>query len=422
MGHTETLHGRRYPRARMADLPTTTGGASPALLADLTSLRVGGPASTLVSAGGPDDIAAALDRVATTDPAGPGRPADPAALLVLGGGTNVIVSDDGFAGTVLRVTGGASSWHARSDGTVEVAVDAGVEWDDLVAASVARGLTGIELMSGIPGSVGASPIQNIGAYGQQVADVISRVEVIDRRDRAASSIDAEEIGFGFRHSNFKDAWRDRFVVTRVHLRLHSTDVAPPRPSTYVDIERHFAHSGASPTDVAARRRAVLDTRRAKSMLLDPRDADARSVGSFFINPTVPTDLAVALAARFETLGLAVHYLEGHGAVPPERTRIPAAHVLRAAGFHPGDRWGPVATSTKHVLALVTRPGATANDVWQVANAIRARAAAETGVELAFEATFLGEFPPFDAAAFEQTYPYEPAPDVEPAWLSSYRDG
>ncbi len=405
--------GRRYPRAVMADLAPDAAREDPTRLADLTSLGVGGPAPRIITAGGPDDIAAA---VAAID-----DPADPRSLLVLGGGTNVIVSDEGVRGTVLRVVGGHTAWHDIGGGIVEVAVDAGVDWDRLVAASVERGLTGIELMSGIPGSVGASPIQNIGAYGQQVADLITRVDVLDRTDATASTIEADAIEFGFRHSRFKADWRDRYVVTRVHLRLRSADVTPPRPSTYVDIERHFERTGASPTDIAARRRSVLDTRRTKSMLLDPTDPDARSVGSFFVNPTVPTDLATSLAARFQTLGLTVHYLEGHGAVPPERTRIPAAHLLRAAGFHPGDRWGPVGTSTKHVLALVTHPEATANDVWQVANAIRRRVTDETGVELDFEATFLGPFPPVDVEGFDAAYPYRPAPDVEPAWLSSYRD-
>lgn len=395
----------------MSDPDPAGGAGSAVVLARFTSLQVGGPAPAVFEAGDPEGIRAVLTEVG----------ADHAtSLTVLGGGTNVIISDDGLAGPVLRVAGGSIEWSDLGDGIVEATVDAGVDWDRFVEASVDRDLTGVELMSGIPGSVGASPIQNIGAYGQQVADVIDRVEAIDRADLSATTLPAAACGFGFRHSRFKAEWRDRYVVTRVHLRLRSARANPPTPSTYVDIARHFEGTDTSPTDVTARRDAVLATRRTKSMLLDPADPDARSVGSFFINPTVPTALAVELATRFRTLGLPVHYLEGHGEVPPERTRIPAAHVLRASGFHPGDSWGPVGLSSKHVLAMVTRPGATATDVWNVGHAIRSQVRTATGVDLNFEATFVGEFPPFDATRFDTEYPYVAAPDVEPDWLKSYR--
>lgn len=388
--------------------------AAPLLLRDLTSLRLGGPPGRLVTAGSPEAIATALASIPTPD--------DPRSVLVLGGGTNVIIADDGFAGTVVRVAGGSiTATPGDDDGVVEFAVDAGVDWDHFVATTVEHGCRGVEMMSGVPGSVGASPIQNIGAYGQQVADVIERVEVIDRSTLEPAIVTADECRFGFRTSRFKTDWNGRYVVTRVHLALAAVATSPPEPSTYVDIERAFARSGRSPVDVGERRDAVLATRRTKSMLIDPSDPNARSVGSFFINPTVDTDLARQLAEQFQTLGLNVQYLEGrNGATRSDRTRIPAAHLLRYAGFHPGDSWGPVKLSDKHVLALVANPGATATDVWMVGHAMQARVRDLTGIELHFEATFIGDYPAFDAAAFERTYSYEPGPDVEPAWLSSYR--
>lgn len=157
------------------------------------------------------------------------------------------------------------------------------------------------------------------------------------------------------------------------------------------------------------------------MLVDDADPNARSAGSFFVNPTVPVDLATTLAEEFQTIGLSVQYLEGRGrgAVDGQQ-RIPAAHILRFAGFNPGDSWGPVGLSAKHVLALVTRPGATAADVWHVANHMRNRAEEATGVRLSFEPTFLGTFPPAVTSEFEDRYPYEPGPSVEPAWLTGYR--
>lgn len=396
--------------------------AAPVLLRDLTSLRLGGPAGRLVTAGSPEAIAAAMATIPAVE--------DPRSVLVLGGGTNVIIADDGFSGTVLRVAGGSISVSGSADGAattgsadgvVEFAVDAGVDWDHFVATTVEHGCRGVEMMSGVPGAVGASPIQNIGAYGQQVADVIDRVEVIDRTTLEPSMVTADECRFGFRSSRFKTDWAGRFVVTRVHLRLTAVAASPPAPSTYVDIERYFERTGRSPVDVGERRDAVLATRHTKSMLIDPDDPNARSVGSFFINPTVDTDLARQLAERFQTMGLNVQYLEGrNGATRSDRTRIPAAHLLRYAGFHPGDSWGPVKLSDKHVLALVANPGATAADVWMVGHAMQARVRELTGIDLHFEATFIGDYPAFDPAAFERTYTYEPGPDVEPAWLSSYR--
>ena len=201
---------------------------------------------------------------------------------------------------------------------VELVVDAGVEWDDFVAQAVEMGCRGVEMMSGIPGRVGAAPLQNIAAYGQQVCDVIEAVGVIDRQTLEESGLGVDECEFGFRTSRFKRDWRDRFVVTHVRFRLPLASSSPPKPSTYVDVERYFERTGLSPTDLAARRQAVLDIRRSKSMVLDPDDPMTRSVGSFFVNPEVPVELARELTERFKTMGLRVQYLEGKAKAAPRR--------------------------------------------------------------------------------------------------------
>jgi UDP-N-acetylmuramate dehydrogenase len=384
------------------------------MLRDHTTLGVGGPAGRIVTVG---SRAALLEALAALD--GPDARAA-AALLVLGEGSNVVVSDAGFGGTVLLLDGGDVAVGEPGAGTVGLVADAGVHWDTFVQATIEAGCCGVELLSGIPGRVGAAPIQNIAAYGQQVCDVIEAVEVVDRATLALQELPAAECGFGFRASHFKGEWRDKYVVSRVRFRLPRAADAPPPASTYVDLVKHFERTGGDPTHVEERRDAVLQARRSKSMVLDPADPLTSSVGSFFINPTVPLALAEDLAARFQSAGLPVQYLEGRDRSPTAVRRVPAALLLRSAGFHPGDRWGRVQLSDRHVLAVVTTPGATATDVWNVGNAVREQVRAATGVALEFEATFLGSFPPFDAAAFARATPYEPAADREPEWLVSYR--
>ena len=383
-------------------------------LSSLTSLGVGGPAGSLRRASTRAGIREALEAL-------PDR--DPVSLLVLGGGTNVVIADEGFAGAVLLLDGGAVDARPGAAGThVDFDVDAGVSWDDFVAQAVTMGCAGVEMMSGIPGRVGAAPLQNVAAYGQQVCDVIDGVGVIDRVTLDEQELDVDECGFGFRTSRFKRDWRDRFVVTHVRFRLPLAAGAPPQPSTYVDVEQHFARTGLSPVDVVARRQAVLDIRRTKSMVLDPGDPMTRSVGSFFVNPEVPVELARELTGRFKTMGLRVQYLEGRAKVAADglRQRIPAAHLLRFSGFRPGDRWGPVGLSERHVLAIVTYDGATALDVWQVASFLRQRVREATGVSLDNEAVFVGDFPDFDLDAFLATYDYRRSSAEEPEWLAGYR--
>jgi len=388
-----------------------SGAARDELLAPYTSLRVGGPAARLTVVRSDAQLVAAL--------AGCER-RDARSLLLLGGGTNVVVADGGFGGDVLVLDGGRIEQRDVGRDEVEFVVDAGASWDEFVAGTVRAGCAGVELLSGIPGRAGAAPIQNIAAYGQQVCDVITSIDVIDRETLAVDVVRADDARFGFRTSRFKHDWRDRFVVARLRLRLPRASAAPPEPSTYGDIERYFARSGGTPTDVADRRRAVLAVRKMKSMVLDPDDPDARSAGSFFLNPLVPAALADELVRAFASAGLDVEYLEGRRRPAEGWRRIPAAFVLRYSGFNAGDRWGPVKLSDKHVLAITTTDGATATDVWMLANHLRERAFEATGIELEYEPTFIGNFPEYDPTVFAKRYRYTRAAQPEPAWLAHQR--
>lgn len=380
-------------------------------LAELTTLRVGGPAEHLAKAARREDIVGALLMAASR---GEQR------VLVLGGGSNVVVSDAGLPGTTLHVTGGATGKRRGRDDTVEFTVDAGVHWDDLVRATIEVGAGGIELLSGIPGTVGAAPVQNVAAYGQQVCDVIEAVGTYDMATATLSERPPGECGFGYRTSRFKDDWLDHMVITHVRFRLPLAAAHRPDPPTYGDLVRHFDTNGGDPTDLDDRRSAVLAVRGAKSMVLDASDPMTRSAGSFFMNPQVPATLADDLIERFAARGLDVQYLEGQRAAHPDAStrRVPAALVLRAAGFHPGDQWGPVQLSDKHVLAIVTHDGATADDVWQLSHLIRARVAEATGVELHPEARFVGEFAEPNPTGFSARHPFTPGTDVDPGWLRS----
>lgn len=374
--------------------------------AELTTLRVGGPAAHLVTSRRREEL---IGNMVGNDPAD---------TLVVGGGSNLVVSDQGWPGTTLLVTGGATG-HRVIDGgdAVEFTVDAGVSWDAFVQATIAAGATGVELLSGIPGTVGAAPVQNIAAYGQQVCDVIASVGAFDRSTYRLEVLDTAACGFGYRTSAFKTDWPHK-VITHVVFRLDRAETRPPEPSTYGDLEAWFATNGADPTDLGARRDAVLAVRRTKSMVLDDHDPMSRSAGSFFMNPEVDAGLADDLIATFAAKGLSVTYLEGQRAADPDATtrRVPAALVLRAAGISPGDRWGPVQLSDHHVLAIVTHDGACADDVWQLSRLIRDRVATEVGVTLSPEVRFVGTFADPDPAGFLRRHPFSPG-HGQPDWLT-----
>lgn len=328
-------------------------------LADRTTLGVGGPARWFFEA---PDVDAAIAAV---------RAADAAAvpLLVLGGGSNLLIADGGFDGLVLRMPQGAvvqtgARWT----------VPAGNDWDALVAAAVEAGHAGIECLAGIPGTVGAAPIQNIGAYGQEIAEVIDWVSVWDRTTQTIERLDRDACGFGYRMSRFKGCDAGRFVVLEVGLRL-----VPGGPATvrYRDLT---ARLGPAPS-LAATRETVLAVRRTKSMVLDPRDPNTRSAGSFFMNPIVSPD-------DFERVRACVTGDVPHWPVEGG-IKLAAAWLIERAGMPKGYGEGPVGLSTAHTLAIVNRGGATAAQIRAFAEHVRGRVAARFGIRLHREPQWIG---------------------------------
>lgn len=336
-------------------------------LAAHTSLQLGGPAEYFARLDGSDPIPVALEWAADR-----GLP-----VTWLGGGSNVVISDAGVAGLVLNLGSRGESIEREGD-RVEVCVAAGVPWDELVAAAVSRNWSGVECLSGIPGQVGATPIQNVGAYGQEVADSIVRVEVYERSTGHTLSLSRGECGFGYRTSRFKTNDAARFVVLRVTFRLQ--EGAPPC-LIYPEIAQKFAHTGLPPS-LAQVRAAVLATRGNKSMLLDPNDENGRSCGSFFLNPALDP-------LQFEALLGRADVEPPHFPQPDGRIKVPAAWLIEQAGLRRGQRWGAVGISSKHTLALVCHAGATATELVAAAHSVRSRVAERFGVWLHPEPLFLG---------------------------------
>jgi UDP-N-acetylmuramate dehydrogenase len=336
--------------------------------AELTTFRVGGPARRLVDIASVDDLAAVLAE-AGDEP-----------VMVLGGGSNLLVSDAGFDGTVARMVGdGLAVIGESDDDEVDVIVEAGAVWDELVAHTVAEGWSGIEALSGIPGSVGATPIQNVGAYGQEVADVITAVRTWDRETGSERRFAPADCGFTYRDSLFKRT--SRYVVTAVEFRLATGgEGAPVR---YAELARTLGVELGTGAPVAAVRDAVLGLRRSKGMVLDPADHDTWSAGSFFTNPILSN--AVAAAALPDD---APRYPAGDGLL-----KTSAAWLIEQAGFSKGFGAeltdGRATLSTKHTLALTNRGTATAADLLTLARAVRAGVIERFGIELHHEPVLVG---------------------------------
>ncbi len=317
-------------------------------LSELTTLRVGGPVDRLVEVTDAAELAAA---VREADAAG--RP-----LLVLGGGSNVVAPDEGWPGTVVVVRSRGVRVVAEDGDRVVLEVQAGEPWDDLVAHTVDLGLAGIEALSGIPGSTGATPVQNVGAYGQEVAQTITAVRVLDRRDGTERTLSPEECGFGYRDSALKQH-PGVFVVLTVTFGLARTGAS--MPVGYAELARRLGVEVGQSAPLADVRAAVVELRRGKGMVLDPEDPDSRSAGSFFTNPVVPAAMAV----------------EGCPSWPAgDDVKLSAAWLVQHAGFGRSTRDGHVGTSSRHSLALTTEPGATAGELLafagRVVDAVRDR--------------------------------------------------
>ncbi len=323
-------------------------------LADLTTLGVGGPVDRLVEVSDADELVAA---VREADEAG--RP-----LLVLGGGSNLVAPDEGWPGDVVLVR---SEGITRTGSLLRVA--AGEDWDRLVAYSVREGLAGIEALSGIPGSTGATPVQNVGAYGQEVAQTITAVRVWDRAEKTEQVLTPAECGFAYRDSRLKRE-AGRFVVLDVTFALEQGPLS--RPVGYAELARRLGVGIGESAPLADVRAAVLELRRGKGMVLDPGDPDSRSAGSFFTNPIVPASRAPEGCPSWPA---------GDGQV-----KLSAAWLVQHAGFARGTRDGLVGTSSKHSLALTTEDGATAGELLAFADRIVATVEQRFGVRLEREPT------------------------------------
>jgi UDP-N-acetylmuramate dehydrogenase len=323
-------------------------------LASLCTLRLGGPARLLLEAESADDLVAAVT-------------AHPRAL-VLGGGSNVVLPDEGLDEVVLVRSAGV-----RRDGAdlgADLVVEAGEDWDALVARTLAEGLVGLECLSGIPGTVGAAPIQNIGAYGAEVASTVVAVRALDRRTGEVVELPAAACGFGYRHSAFK-AEPGRWLVLSVRLRLAEGELGAPL--RYAELAAALGAQVGDRARAADVRQAVLRLRRGKGMVLDPADPDSVSAGSFFTNPLVP--VAPTGAPSWPD--------------PSGLVKVSAAWLIEQAGFGKGWGDGHVGLSSKHTLALVNRGGGSTAELLGVARAVVAGVEARFGITLAPEPVVVG---------------------------------
>ncbi|MGY1721626.1 UDP-N-acetylmuramate dehydrogenase [Blastococcus sp. SYSU DS0533] len=323
-------------------------------LAELTTLAVGGPADRLV------EVETAAELVAAVrDADESGRP-----LLLLGGGSNLIAPDEGWPGDVVAVR----SRGIERAGDILV-VQAGEDWDGLVAHTVEQRLAGVEALSGIPGSTGATPVQNVGAYGQEVAQTITGVRVYDRAAKAERTLAPAECGFAYRDSRFKRE-PGRFVVLEVSFALEPSGLS--RPVGYAELARSLGVGVGERAPLAAVRDAVLALRRGKGMVWDRADPDSRSAGSFFTNPVVPAERAVEGCPSWPA---------GDG-----QLKLSAAWLVQHAGFGRGTRDGRVGTSSRHSLALTTEDGATAAELLAFADRVVGAVRERFGVTLDREPT------------------------------------
>jgi len=335
-------------------------------LAPFTTFGIGGPARWFVEAASEDEIAEAADWARERG----------AALFVLGGGSNLLISDAGFHGLVLHV--GVKGVEQRGE---LFRVGAGEDWDGFVSFAVERGFAGVECLAGIPGTVGGTPVQNVGAYGQEVSPVIERVRAFDLEKHAYVEFAAAECGFAYRRSRFNSVDRGRYAVTRVDYRLQANGLPT---LMYLDLTIHFKDWPGRPTltEVAEAVRAIRQT---KGMLLEEGDADCRSAGSFFKNPSVAADVAEQMRAYAARSGVPLRvYPTADGFV-----KVPAAWLIEQSGFKKGYALGAAGISSRHTLALINRGGATAKEIVALADRIVAGVEERFGIRLEMEPVMVG---------------------------------
>ncbi len=354
----------------MLGIPETMTIQENVALAPLTTLQVGGPARYFADARRDDNVPEAVEFAHTRN----------LPLFVLGGGSNVLVADSGFAGLVLHIAIGGLTSEA-SGSSILFTVGAGHDWDAFVAQAVVQNCAGVECLSGIPGSAGGTPVQNVGAYGQEVSETIESVRAFDTKEDRIVTLPRPACGFRYRSSIFNTGERGRYIILRVHYRLRR-GAAPTLK--YADLQRHFAEAKTPPA-LSAVREAVREIRRAKGMLLVPGDSDSHSAGSFFKNPALTAAQFGEVAARAESKGLEIPAYPASGA----QHKISAAWLVEHSGFSKGFRLGPAGISTKHALALINAGGACAADIVRLKEEIQRQVEKEWGILLDPEPVMVG---------------------------------
>ena len=332
-------------------------------LHDYTSLHVGGPAKNFVEVSTEPEIIAAIEAAGDSP------------VLIIGGGSNVLISDSGFEGTVIHIANAECEPEVDACSGATLTIGAGENWDNFVTTTISRGYAGLETLSGIPGTVGAAPIQNIGAYGHEVSEFITRVRTYDRQVKAIKTFTNSECEFEYRNSIFKRT-PGRYIVLSVQFQLRQGEISSP--ITYVELANKLSIAVGEKASVVETRKAVMALRGAKGMLLNPDDKDSWSAGSFFTNPIVSADIATTLP-------------EGAPKWPTSDGRIKtsAAWLIEHSGIDKGRAHGGARISTKHVLALTNSGSATAEELIELAREVRASVQEKFGITLEPEVNLVG---------------------------------
>jgi UDP-N-acetylmuramate dehydrogenase len=332
-------------------------------LSKYTSFHVGGPAQKILQVSTQEEIIAAIEEAGDSP------------ILILGGGTNVLVSDSGFEGTVIRISNNSVQAEVDACSGATLTIGAGEDWDELVATTIDRGFAGLETLSGIPGTVGAAPIQNIGAYGHEVSEFITRVRTYDREKKEIRTFTNSECEFSYRSSHFK-SHPGRYVVLEVQFQIRRGEMSDP--ITYAELSKKLGVDMGDKASVVDVRKAVLELRGAKGMLINSQDKDSWSAGSFFTNPIISQQAADGLPNAAPKWPLT----DG-------RVKISAAWLIENSGIHKGDEVGGARISTKHVLALTNAGSATAADIATLARKARDQVQSTFGITLEAEVNLIG---------------------------------
>jgi UDP-N-acetylmuramate dehydrogenase len=331
-------------------------------LSKYTSLRVGGPAKKIVHVSTEAEIITAIQE-------SEGSP-----ILIMGGGTNVLIADTGFDGTVIHISNDSIQAEMDACSGATLTIGAGQNWDEFVQTTIDRGLAGLETLSGIPGSVGAAPIQNIGAYGHELSEFITRVRTYDREEKQVKTFTNSQCEFSYRGSHFKEH-PGRYVILDVAFQIRTGEMSDP--ITYVELSKKLGIEPGEKASVVAVRSAVLELRASKGMLIS-EDPDSWSAGSFFTNPIISQQAADSLPNATPKWPL-----------NDGRVKISAAWLIENSGIHKGDAIGGARISTKHVLAITNSGSATASDIAALAKKARDQVKEKFGITLIAEVNLIG---------------------------------